>query len=109
MISLERRDGAFKYLVDTDDSAAKAKSLMLGLDKQEKTIIGIEVLKYTGKERTVIEKESLARKSVEYLQWMDKYEASVYDFERQKNKRQTESLIVECWRSENANRRSGNI
>lgn len=109
MIEIKRRDQAFQYLTSTDETAARAKSYMVGLDKQEKTIIGLEVLKYKGKERSVAEKDALARSSEAYKEWRAKYEDAVFEFELFRNKRSSETLVIDCWRSENANRRSGNI
>jgi hypothetical protein len=107
MIDILRRDKALKFLVETDEVAAKAKAYMIGLDKQEKTILAIELLKTKG--ATAQERDAVARASEPYAQWLKKYEESVYDFEKLRNERNSEELVVECWRSENANRRAGNI
>ena len=39
MIDQDRRDKALQYLIDSDEKAAKARALMLGLEKQEKNYI----------------------------------------------------------------------
>lgn len=106
MIAEDRLQKSLKYLAETDESAAKAKAYMLGLEKQEKSILGIEYLKTTG---TVGERDAEARNSTAYTKWREDYENAVADFELLRNKRATEALIVEVWRSENANRRRGNI
>jgi hypothetical protein len=106
MIDLERRDKALQYLIDTDEKTAKARAYQLGLEKQEKTIIGTLVLASEG---TVAEKEATARTSHEYKCWREDYENAVADYEILKNRRHTAELIIEVWRSEGANRRQGNI
>lgn len=107
MIDIPRRDKALTYLVQTDEVTARAKAYMFGLEKQEKTILAVEILKSKGS--NVQERDSTARVSEPYCEWLKKYEEAVFDFELLRNKRNSEELLVECWRSENANRRVGNI
>jgi len=109
MIDLERRDKALQYLIDTDERAARAKSYMMGLAHQEKTILGQLVLDQRSLDGTVGEKEGRARNSEEYTEWRGKYENAVADYEIYRNRRNTAELIIELWRSENANKRQGNI
>lgn len=109
VIDLSRRDKALHYLMSTDDPAAQARAKMLGLEKQEKTIFGMELLKLKGHDGTVGEKEARARCSESYRAWLEDYENAVADYEIFRNRRKTAELIVECWRSENANRRQGQV
>lgn len=109
MIDKERRDKALQYLIDTDEPAAKARAYMLGIEKQEKSVIGMEILEQKGKDGTVGEKEAKARTSSAYIAWREDYKNAVADFEIYRNRRHTADLVIECWRSENANRRQGNI
>ena len=109
MIDNDRRDKALQYLIDTDVDAAKARAYMLGLDKQEKVILGLELLEQRGKEGTVPEKDAVARNSHEYKAWLEDYQNAVADYETYRNRRHTADLVIECWRSENANRRQGNV
>jgi len=108
MIDEAERDKSLAYLASTDNACAKAKSLMLGLEAKEKTILATEVLGLAG---TIQEKDARARTSDSYLKWIADYENSVYEYEIMKNRRTRAMLIVECWRSENANRRQagGNL
>jgi len=107
MISEDRVSQGLKYMVETDEPFAAAKSFMTGLEKQEKTILGLEVLasKLSGQQA----KEAEARNSEPYSQWRKSYEDAVYNFELVRNKRNSEAMLIECWRSLNANRRKGNI
>lgn len=106
MISENRVEHALKFLRETDALAAKAKSLSVGLEDQKKTIFAIEYLKQEGSQGDKSEK---ARASAAYVEHIKKYETAVYEYEEMKNRRQTEILIIETWRSQNANQRRGNI
>ena len=106
MISDERVQKAMTYLAETDEPAAKAKAYLTGIEDQEKTILAIEFLKTQG---TVAEREALSRSSLGRQEWQDRHKEAVYDYEILRNKRKTEELIVEVWRSIQANRRAGNI
>jgi hypothetical protein len=107
MISEDRVEKALAYMVQTDEGFATARSHMIGLEKQEKTILGIQILK--SKQSGQQAKEAEARISEEYAQWRMDYEHSVFNFELIRNKRNSEAMVIECWRSLNANRRKGNI
>ena len=106
MITEQRLTQALKYLAETDEPAAKAKAYMLGLEGQEKTILATQFL---GIEGTVAVRDATARTTQAYATWLTQYKESVYDFEILRNKRSTEALIVEVWRSLNANQRRGNV
>jgi hypothetical protein len=106
MVTGDRLQKALHYLATTDEVAAKAKAYMIGIEDTEKTILSTELLKHEG---TAQHRESMARTSDAYKDWARKHEESVYDFEILRNKRNTEALVVEVWRSLNANRRNGNI
>jgi len=99
---------AFKYLGDTDDSCAHAKALVEFLRLKTKTIKATLFLdENNGK--SVADKESYAYSHEKYVEHLDKIRDAVYDYELQHNKRERANLIVDVWRSTNANRRAGNI
>lgn len=106
MITEERLTKALTYLAQTDEPFAKAKALMIGYENQEKTVLARVFLEHDG---TVAERDALARASSEFTQWREKYKESVYDYEIMRNKRNTESLIIEVWRSLEASKRMGNV
>ncbi len=106
IVSESRLQKALTYLAETDESAANAKALMIGIENQEKTILGTVFLEMSG---TVAEREAGARSSQALKDWQSQYKDAVYNYEILRNKRNTESLIVEVWRSLNANQRKGNI
>lgn len=106
MITEQRLTQALRYLAETDEPAAKARALMEGLSEQRKTVRAIGFLESSG---TRDERESSAYVSSDYRDHVKRYEDAVYEYEAIRNKRMTEALIVEVWRSEQANRRAGNV
>ena len=106
MISELEVSEALTFLSSTDESAAKAKSYFMGLGEQCKTIHAIEFLKHEG---PIEERKSQAYASWDYRQHLVKLEQANLDYETLRNKRLTAELKIEVWRSENANRRRGNI
>lgn len=106
MISEDRLTKALTYLAETDVPAAEAKARMKAIEQRRKTIKGIEFLASSG---TMAEKEAKAYKSEAYQSIVDEYESAVADAEIYANKRKTEELIIEVWRSVNSSRRKGNI
>lgn len=107
MITDEKLQKALSYLAETDEPCAKAKSYLAGTEKQEKTIIAIAFSDCLL--RSVEERKQAAYRCDAYLAWQKKYQEAVYDFEIMRNKRQTAELIVEVWRTLQANQRRGNI
>lgn len=105
-ISDERLQKSLHYLASTDIEAAKAKAYVEGLSEQRKTIKAIIFQTSQGTNQA---REASAYASDEYINHIDKLQKAIESFETLKNKRLTESLIVEVWRSCNANRRHGNV
>ncbi len=107
MISKDRLQQALTYLAETDEDAARAKTLVKGLEKSEKPTLAAQFLKVEG--GSIAERDAIARTSTAYTNWRASYKAAVLDYERLETKRNTEILMVDVWRSLNANRRQGNI
>jgi hypothetical protein len=105
-ISDDRLQKALRYLAETDEPAAKAKALVKALEQRRKTVKAYQFIQATG---TMAEKEAAAYASAEYEEITEAIENAVADSELYANKRMTESLIVEIWRTVQANRRNGNI
>lgn len=106
MITVDKLQRAMEYLADTDKPCARARALQDGLNRQEKTIKSVAFLESKG---TVAEREALAYTSTAFIDHTIKIENATIDYETIRNRRLTAELIVEVWRSENANRRQGNI
>jgi len=106
MTSEDRLQKALTYLAETDEPAAKAKAYVKGLEQRRKTVKAFAFLSAAG---TMAEKEAKAYASPEYEEVTQAIENAVADAELYFNKRSTEMLIVEVWRSVNAGRRKGNM
>jgi len=63
----------------------------------------------SGERWSVAKKEAVAMQSEKYQKWCKDFEESVVDYEILNNERNTAILKVEIWRSEQANRRRGNV
>ena len=106
MISSDRLQQALTYLATTDESCAKAKAYLMGLEELTKSVKAERFLIAIG---TNGERDAVAYASANYREHIEKIGEATYSYEMVRNKRMTEALIVEVWRSENANRRIGNI
>lgn len=105
-ISEDRLQKALTYLAETDQPSAEARARVKALEQRRKTVKGLAFLGSSG---TMAEKEAKAYASQEYQDIVNEYENAVADAELYANKRKTEELIIEVWRSINAGRRKGNI
>ena len=102
MISEERLEKAIMYLAHTDENAAKAKALCKKLEKMERIIRGEAFLKAAG---TVAEREAKAVTSEQYKEHVSYAENCWVDSALLDNKRHTEEVIVDIWRTMSANLR----
>jgi len=99
-------DKYLKYLAETDEPCAKAKSLMKSLEHALKTVEATEFLRSDGTQEA---KKSSARASQAYRDMIDKIHEATLDYETMNNKRKTAEMCIEVFRSQNANMRKGNI
>jgi hypothetical protein len=102
MISEERLEKAITYLAHTDEESARAKALVKKLEKMEKIIRGEAFLRSSG---TVAEREAKAVTSEQYREHVSYAENCWADAELLDNKRHTEEVIVDIWRTMSANLR----
>jgi len=102
MITEERLEKAMIYLAHTDEDAAKAKALCKKLEKMERIIRGEAFLRANG---TVAEREAKAVTSEQYKEHVAYAENCWVDAELLDNKRHTEEVIVDVWRTMSANLR----
>ena len=107
LIAHDRVSKALQYLIDTDESCAKAKSYYEGLKDQTSTIEGTLYLQVEGK--TVADRDARVASHELIKQHQEKIQNANTDYEIMRNRRKTSELIIECWRTEQANRRRGNI
>lgn len=97
---------ALKYLLDTDEEAARAKVLYEGLYEQRKTIRAVQFLSSKG---SAAERTEKALASSEYQEHLALIKDAQIEFEILRNKRLTNQGVIEMWRSVNSNQKKGNI
>lgn len=105
-LNIQSAEKALEYLAQTDLAIAQAKSLMIGLDEQRKTIEADEFLKNEG---SAAERKQRALASESYCHHIEAYKDSVLTYETLRNRRLTATLQIEMWRSVNSARNKGQI
>jgi hypothetical protein len=103
----ETVDKALAYLAKTDERCAKAKALVEFLAESRKSVKADLYLSATGSSSA--EREQFAYASDGYKDHLEKYQAAVYDHELIRNTRDRMKLIIEVWRTKQANQRMGNV
>tara|TARA_R110000765_G_scaffold414399_2_gene514899 strand:+ start:283 stop:597 length:315 start_codon:yes stop_codon:yes gene_type:complete len=102
MITEERLEKAMVYLSQTDEPAANSKALCKKLEKMDRIIRGEAFLRATG---TVAEREAKSVTSEQYREHVSYAENCWADDALLDNKRHTEEVIVDVWRTMSANHR----
>ena len=105
IISDKDVEEALAYLASTDSECAKRKALMKRLDYQRNTIKSLAMLDAEDDAIKSGERLSVARKE----EFLEEYQDAVAEYETLNNLRNTKIGIIEVWRSEQANRRRGNL
>jgi len=106
MISQERLQKALGYLAETDQEFARTKAYSNALSEQRKTVKAQCYLSAAG---TGGERSEKAYAHNNYIEHLVKMHDAELEYETLRNKRLTESTIIEVWRSLNAARRAGQI
>ena len=106
MISQQRMEKALKYLAETDEEYAYAKTHALKMERKAKSVFRVMFLAESG---TVAEREAKADKSNEYQEASEAEFTAKTHLEHIKAKRDTEALVIDVWRSLNASQRRGNV
>lgn len=104
---LIRVSDCLHYLAETDEAFGQLKGVMKALEYRLKVCKAQEFLKSQASAAGVKEQEAYA--SDAYQSLVKEYEEAVIDYETVAAKRETRALTIEVWRSQNANRRQGNI
>jgi|SRR4051812_45569480 hypothetical protein len=104
MISDERREKAMRYLAETDLECAELEGEQVRREYLLDMIKDRVFLVADGNNR---EREATANTSGEVQRAHEEYVQALVRFKHVKAKRQTETMICDQWRSENANRRQG--
>jgi hypothetical protein len=105
MISDERREKAMRYLAETDLDCAELEG------EQVRREYLLDMIKdrvfLTSDGSSIREREAKANTSADVQRAHEEWVQALVRFKHMKSKRQTESMICDQWRSENANRRQG--
>ena len=104
MISNESMEKALHYLVDTDHSAAEAFALVKKLEDNKKYVLGKEYLLAGG---TVADRNAIASTSKVYQDYLEEIENAWADHKLLENKRATEKIVIDVYRTISANQRNG--
>jgi hypothetical protein len=106
MISDEKLSKALRYLANTDRRSAVLKA---NVERKEWIFKRAKALAFKLSEGTVADRNADAETCDEVQKAAKQWFRSIAVSEKVRAKRQTAALIVEVWRSVNANRRTGNI
>jgi hypothetical protein len=106
VISETRLEKAMTYLASTDEKAAELKADVERSEFKAKTVKATMFLYGAG---TVAEKEARALMERETQEAYTEHFQAIRDYHAVANKRELERIVVDTWRSLNANRRVGNL
>jgi hypothetical protein len=104
MISDERAEKALRFLVDTDESCALAKS---EVERAEFIFKRTKEAVFTFSTGTVAERQAEAIQHADTLAANDKLVEAIAAYAKIANKRDTERIVMDTWRTIQANRRQG--
>lgn len=104
MISEERAEKALRYLVDTDETAAAAKAEM---ERAEFAVKRTREAIFMHSEGTVADRQAIAITHASTLEAHERYVHAIALYNKLNNKRDTERIVMDAWRTLQANRRQG--
>lgn len=102
MITEDRKMRALVYLAETDEECAELEGETL---RRERLLEMIKSKIFLGKTGSVAERNAMAEVDPETSRAHEEWVQALVRFKSMKAKRASEALIIEVWRSENANRR----
>jgi hypothetical protein len=106
LITEDRLQKALTYIAETDEQEAQLHALVIKTKKKEEAIF--DTIAAIG-EGTVLERKARAHKHPDTESAVAAHLTALSEHRHVKNKRDTEKIIIDVWRSENATRRQGNI
>lgn len=104
MIQDSRAEKALTYLVETDEECADLKATAERREFKAKAIRDAIFLRSEG---SVAERSAIAGSADEYKAAMDAYFDALRRYEAMRNKRATEVIVMDTWRTIQANQRKG--
>ena len=106
MISSQRLEKAMTFLAETDEEAAELKTDVERQDYRRKHVRAQLIAHGDGAMEL---RKAQAESSNEYKIATGDWLEAMSNYQKLANKRQTEMLVIEVWRSLNASRRQGAI
>ena len=106
MSELPRVSEQLEYLVNTDEVFGQLRGRVKALEYRMKVA---EAVGYMESEGTQEMRKAQARCSDKYKAMLDEYQQACIEMHTIEARRNTAALQIEVWRSQQANRRSGNI
>lgn len=106
MISEKRLEQALTYRAQTDEECARLRADMERAEFKAKAIRDATFKRLEG---SVADRTAEASTATPYMDAMEDYFQLLQAYEAMRNKRATEEIVVEVWRSINASRRQGNV
>ena len=107
MITKDRLQAALTYLAETDEECAKFRSDHARAEFAAKSIKNTIFCAATG--GSIADRTALAEVSDEYQQAKADEFQEFFNYEAMKNKRATQVIVIDTWRSLNAGRNKGQI
>ena len=104
MISDDRAEKALRYLAATDESCAEAKAHQERMECRAKAI---RQQVFLIEEGTVAERQAKAEIDHDHQRALEEYFLAMQAYSAIANKRETERIVLDTWRTISANRRSG--
>ena len=104
MISDERAEKALRYLAATDESCGAAKA---NQERMEYKAKAVRQQVFLIEEGTVAERQAKAEVDHDHQSALEEYFSAMKNYGAIANKRETERIVLDTWRTISANRRSG--
>ena len=92
-------------MAESDEPFAYARAKAKAIEKEEKIVKAQAFINAKRLYDTVAEANAVAESSREYKDWKERWENALADFSLYENKRETEKVVWETWRTEQANLR----
>ena len=105
-LSQDRMEKALRFLAETDEGCAELRAEMERAEFRAKATKEAIFKRLAG---GVAERQAEAASSDEYAQAMEAYFVQLKGFESIRNKRSTEMVVIDVWRTLESSRRKGNV
>lgn len=103
-VTQERMENALAYLADTDEQCA---ALRADMERAEFRAKRKKAAVFQISAGSVAERNAIAETHEETGEAYEQYFKAMHEYHAMSNRRATETIVVDTWRSLNANRRQG--